>query len=195
MSPHYPLQNGGGSNLGESGSHLSRRAALGRALAGLLCAPVAGSLLAFSGEEAEASPIDPDETFVELPNQIKWPPWPGLPERSGEMATLYGGLNEPGPYVVLMKWYPGYMSAPHRYATDRLCVVVSGVWSVNSGEDFDPAQCVPVPSGGFVRRVAHTPHFDGVMTYAKRPAVIAIFGMAPVDLKLVDPSRPGWRKL
>jgi hypothetical protein len=25
------------------------------------------------------------------------------------MATLYGGLDEPGPYLVLMKWYPGYM--------------------------------------------------------------------------------------
>jgi hypothetical protein len=29
--------------------------------------------------------------------------------------------------LVLMKWYPGYMSAPHFYRTDRQCVVVSGV--------------------------------------------------------------------
>jgi hypothetical protein len=36
------------------------------------------------------------------------------------MAALYGGLNKPGPYLVLMKCYPGYMSAPHTYATDRL---------------------------------------------------------------------------
>jgi hypothetical protein len=25
-----------------------------------------------------------------------------------------------------MKWYPGYMSAPHFYATDRLSLVLSG---------------------------------------------------------------------
>ncbi len=36
------------------------------------------------------------------------------------MATLYGGLDKAGPYLVLMKWYPGFMSAPHSYATDRL---------------------------------------------------------------------------
>jgi hypothetical protein len=24
-----------------------------------------------------------------------------------------------------MKWYPGWMSAPHHYRTDRLCVVIS----------------------------------------------------------------------
>jgi hypothetical protein len=150
---------------------------------------------AFSGRRAEASPIDPKETVVVLPKDIKWTAWSGLPAHSAEMATLSGGLDQEGPYVVLMKWYPGYMSAPHSYATDRLCVVVSGTWWVNSGKDFDPDHCVPVQAGGFVRRVARTPHFDGVMKDAREPVVIAIFGMAPVDLKLVDPAEPAWRKL
>jgi hypothetical protein len=29
----------------------------------------------------------------------------------------------------------------------------------------------------------------------REPAVIGIFGIAPVDLKLVDPSKPGWRQV
>lgn len=177
-----------------SGQKFTRRAALNRALIGLLCAPMAGSLIEFSGGEAEASLIDPNETIVVLPREIKWSAWSGLPEHSGEMATLYGGLNKPGPYLVLMKWYPGYFSAPHTYVTDRLSLVMSGTWWVNSGEDFDPKNCVPVPAGGFVRRVAHTPHYDGVMRDAREPAVIGIFGMGPVDLRLVDPNKPGWRK-
>ncbi len=109
--------------------------------------------------------------------------------------ALYGGLDKPGPYVVFMKWYPGYMSAPHQYATDRLSVVLSGTWWVNSGSDFDPDNCVPVPAGGFVRRVAHTWHYDGVKKDAGAPVVIAIFGTGPVDLKLADPNRPGWRQV
>src|SRR5207245_10421849 len=109
------------------------------------------------------------------------------------MATLFGGLDKPGEYVVLMRWYPGYMSAPHTYATDRLCLVLSGTWWVNSGGDFDPNATVPVPTGGFVRRVANTPHYDGVMKAATEPVVIGIVCIARVDPTLVDADRPGRR--
>jgi hypothetical protein len=161
----------------------------------LLAMLAAGLPLAASTRPAKASKLDPAETVITLPDAIKSVAWSGAPARSGEMATLYGGLDTPGPYLVLMKWYPGYMSAPHSYATDRLSLVLSGTWWVNSGADFDPNQTVPVPAGGFVRRVARTPHYDGVKRDAKEPAVIALFGIAPVDLTLVDPSKPGWRRV
>ena len=161
----------------------------------LLAVLAAGLPLAASIRTAQASRLNPAETIVTLPDATKFVAWSGAPPHSGEMATLYGGLDTPGPYLALMKWYPGYMSAPHSYATDRLSLVLSGTWSVNSGADFDPNQTVPVAAGGFVRRVAHTPHYDGVKRDAKEPAVIALFGIAPVDLTLVDPSKPGWRQV
>jgi hypothetical protein len=111
------------------------------------------------------------------------------------VATLYGSLDTPGPYLVLMKWNPGYMSAPHSYATDRLSLVLSGTWWVNSGADFDPNNAIPVAAGSFVRRVARTPHYDGVKRGAKEPAVIALFGIAPVKFELVDPGKPAWRQV
>jgi hypothetical protein len=162
----------------------------------LLLIPLIAALpFTLSSTGAEASKLNPAETQITMPDQIEWAPWSGGPSHSGEVATLYGGLDRSGPYVVLMKWYPGYMSAPHSYATDRLSLVLSGTWWVNSGADFDPANTVPVPAGGFVRRVAHTPHYDGVMRSAPEPVVIALIGIAPVDLKLVDPSKPAWRRV
>jgi len=167
---------------------LTRRALLLGILAG-------GLQLTALDSMAQASAINRSETQITLPDAIKWTSWSGAPPHSSEMATLYGGLDQPGPYLVLMKWYPGYMSAPHSYATDRLSMVLSGTWWVDSGADFDPDSTVPVPAGGFVRRVAGTPHYDGVKSGAAQPAVIALFGIAPVQLKLVDPGKPGWRKL
>lgn len=161
----------------------------------LLAMLAAGLPLAASTRPAKASKLDPAETVITLPDAIKFVAWSGAPARSGEMATLYGGLDQAGPYLVLMKWYPGYGSAPHSYATDRLSLVLSGTWWVNSGTDFDPDNTVPVPAGGFVRRVARTPHYDGVKKSAKEPAVIALFGIAPVQLELVDPGKAAWRRL
>jgi hypothetical protein len=141
---------------------------------GLLLGPLLAALpLALSDTAALAGRIDPSETQVTLPDAIKWSGWiNGFPPHSGEMATLYGGL-EPGPYLMLMKWYPGYMSAPHTYATDRLSLVVSGIWWVNSGADFDPDNTVPVPAGGFVRRIARTRTMTGSRrTRTSRPSLV-----------------------
>jgi hypothetical protein len=163
-----------------------------RELLPLLCALP----LALSGTAALAGRTNQSETQITLPDAIKWSGWiNGFPPHSGEMATLYGGLDKPGPYLVLMKWYPGYMSAPHTYATDRLSLVLSGTWWVNSGADFDPNNTVPVPAGGFVRRVARTPHYDGVKRGATEPAMIALFGIAPVEFELIDQSRQAWRQV
>jgi hypothetical protein len=59
----------------------------------------------------------------------------------------------------------------------------------------DPDNTVPVPAGGFVRRVARTPHYDGVKKDAREPAVIGLFGIAPVQFELVDASKPAWCRL
>jgi hypothetical protein len=177
-------------------SVLSADHAIASTRRGVLIAPLLAALpLAIFGATARAGQINPTETAITLPDSIRWNNWSAGPPHSGEVATLYGGLDKPGPYLVLMKWNPGYMSAPHSYATDRLSLVLSGTWWVNSGVDFDPNNAVPVPAGGFVRRVARTPHYDGVKRNAKEPAVIALFGIAPVQLQLVDPGRPAWRQV
>ncbi len=144
---------------------------------------------------ARGSRLDPAETILTLPADISWQPRPDYPKDSVVSAPLFGSRSGAGIYYELIKWYPGYMSAPHTYVTDRLCVVVSGTWWVNSGADFDPARCVPVPAGSFVHRVAHTPHYDGVVARGREPAVIAICGIAPVGMRILEAGKPGWRKV
>ncbi len=144
---------------------------------------------------ANAAPPDPNETFVLPFDHISFKVWGNLPPVSGEMAMLSGDLNKPGPYLVMMRWNPGWFSAPHTYATDRVCVVVSGTWWVNSGADSLPQDAVPVGPGGYVKRAARTAHYDGVPPGQDEPAVIAIFGLGPVDMELVDPTKPSWRQV
>jgi hypothetical protein len=141
------------------------------------------------------SKLNPAQTIIVPPADVPWRVPDSAPPDSVAEAALGGGEDQDGAYLVLMKWYPGWCSAPHTYVTDRLCVVLSGVWWCNSGPDFDPAQAVPVYPGGFVRRVAGTPHYDGARADAAEPAVIAVSGIGPVGQKWVDPSQPVLRHM
>jgi hypothetical protein len=170
------------------GTHLTTRR-------DLLIAPMLGLLpMALAAGRVEAAP-DPAMTIVKLPEQIAWAANPDFPPLSVEAAPLWSKTSEAGLYYYLVKWHPGYMSAPHWYETDRYCVVVSGTWWVASGDKFDAAATVPAPAGSFIRRVAKTPHYDGVKQDGKEPAVIAICGIGPITFHNTEPGTPGWRKL
>jgi hypothetical protein len=76
-----------------------------------MLAPLIAALPAsFASDPARA--IDPNETQVTLPDQFQWKSaLPSAPAQSIETVPVFGATDKPGPYVVLIKWYPGYMSA------------------------------------------------------------------------------------
>src|SRR5580700_2034558 len=83
---------------------------------GLILAPLLAALPAtLLADPARA--IDPAQTQVTLPDQYQWrPALPSAPAQSVETVPVFGATDKPGPYVVLVKWHPGYVSAPHTYA-------------------------------------------------------------------------------
>jgi hypothetical protein len=181
-------------NAADPAATLARLQNLAPNRRGLVLAPLLAALPAGLFATSAAA-LDPNQTQITEPDAFKWKGWSNGPPHSVETASVFGSTDKPGQYVVLVRWYPGFMSAPHSYATDRLCFVLSGTWWVNSGADFKPQDTVPVLAGGFVRRVARTPHYDGVKKGEKEPVVIGIFGEAPIDLKLIDPSKPAVREV
>jgi hypothetical protein len=83
-------------------------------------------------EGKPVSRLDPRQTLITLPDEIPWQVPDVAPPDSVAEAVLAGAEEQEGSYLVLMKWFPGWMSAPHTYVTDRLCVVVSGVGGVTA---------------------------------------------------------------
>ncbi len=156
----------------------------------LLLSPLLAALV--PGESTAAATLDPMMTIVRQFGDLKWEIGLDRPPKTVEYANLFGKSSDLGLYLNLTRWYPGYMSAPHWYETDRVCVVVSGTWWVGSGGTFDPENTVPVSAGGFVHRVAHTPHFDGCQKTDKEPAIIAICGVGPIKFHKVDESQSSW---
>ena len=104
---------------------------------------VAMAAIALGVKLGKAAGVDPTMTIIKRPDEIPWKPLYNFPPGMAESATMYGAIDAPGQYFVLIRWHPGYMSAPHWYETDRLYVVMSGTWYVASGEDFAPDATVP----------------------------------------------------
>lgn len=161
----------------------------------LLVAPLLAAVASTVFGSAQAAGVDPTKTIIVAPDQVPWTPLYNFPPGMAEQANMVSAIGDPGQYFVLIRWHPGYMSAPHFYETDRLCVVISGTWYVASGDDFAPEKTVPVKAGSFVRRVAKTPHYDGVPKSVAEPCIIAITGIGPIHYHLTDPSKPGWREV
>ena len=162
----------------------------------LLAVAVAATIqsAATIGTAAAAEP-DPAVLGYKMPEDIKWnesPAYPGL-----KNAVLYGDPSKPGPYLVRNRFEPGAYSRPHFHPNDRVIVVLSGTWWVASGEDFAPESTVPAPAGSFVRRVAGTPHYDGVRRGENLgPMVQRIHGLVAKLVNDLLPKRhlPFWRR-
>jgi hypothetical protein len=136
-------------------------------LASLMAALPLG--LSFGTSDASASPIDPAQTIIKLPADLIWKANPNNPPRSSESCVLTGGV-----WRAHVAWPPAHQR-------------------VVESRGRGTASCVPAPAGSFVRRVAGTPHYDGVIRSHNEPAIIAICGIGPVNYKLTDPSKPGGR--
>ena len=82
-----------------------------------------------------------------LPEDIDWEPFPAFPP-SARLAVVVGDPSEPAPYVVRVKLPSGVKLMPHRHHEDRVYTVMSGVFYIGLGEQFDAENCRPT------RRVA-----------------------------------------
>ena len=71
-----------------------------------------------------------------LPEDIDWKPFPAFPP-SVRLALVVGHPSEPGPYTIRVKVPSGVKLMPHRHPEDRVYTVISGVFYIGLGDQFD----------------------------------------------------------
>jgi hypothetical protein len=74
---------------------------------------VAVAAMALGVKLGKAAGVDPTMTVVTRPNEIPWKPLYNFLLGMAESANMFGDIHAPGQYFVLLRWHPGYMSAPH----------------------------------------------------------------------------------
>jgi hypothetical protein len=133
------------------------------------------SLLIVGLASVYAADLDPKAITIQLPGQIKWVESPD----GSATAVVQGDPNQPGHYILLVKWHAHHMSHPHFHPNDRYVTVISGTWWVGTGTKFDPDSTVPLPPGSFVRHAAKQVHYDGAKD---QEVMLQIVGDGPATM-------------
>jgi quercetin dioxygenase-like cupin family protein len=93
-----------------------------------------------------------------LSEEIDWEPFVGFPA-SVRLAIVVGQPSRAAPYTIRVKVPHGEKLMPHRHPEDRVYTVISGVFYIGLGDQFDPDKLQAYPPGSVVVLPGNTPHF------------------------------------
>lgn len=118
------------------------------------------------------------------PKDLKWGDPPPVFEKGATFTLLSGDPSKEGLFVVRLKMPAGYKINPHWHPTDEHVTVISGTFSLGSGEKFDKATMTDLPAGGYALLPAQMRHY----AMAKTAAIVQVHGMGPFALTYVNPA-------
>jgi quercetin dioxygenase-like cupin family protein len=119
-----------------------------------------------------------------LPEAIDWKPFPAFPPQA-RLAVLVGDPTRPGPYVVRVKLPAGVKIMPHQHPEDRIYTVMSGVFYIGLGDQFDGEKVKAYPPGCVIVLPGNTPHFH----WAKAGEYVTqVTAIGPLGLEYMDPK-------
>ena len=96
---------------------------------------------------------------------------------------MAGQPSEPGPYMIRVKVPGGMKLMPHRRSEDRIYTVISGVFYIGVGEEFDPDKLEAHPPGAVIVLPGNTSHFH----WAKSAEYIAqVTAIGPLGFEYVN---------
>ena len=137
-------------------------------------------------QEATVRPHQPGEAVFKsiLPEDVDWKPFPAFPP-AVRLAVIVGHPSEPGAYTIRVKAPHGVKLMPHKHPEDRVYTVISGVFYIGLGDEFDADKLNAYPPGAVIVLPGNTSHFHWAKTgeYITQVAAIGPLGLDYVDSK------------
>jgi quercetin dioxygenase-like cupin family protein len=111
-------------------------------------------------QEDTVRPHQPGETVFKsiLSEDVDWKPFPAFPP-SVSLAVVVGQPSGPGAYVIRVKVPRGVKLMPHKHPEDRVYTVLSGVFYIGLGVEFDADKLEAYPPGAVIVLPGNTSHF------------------------------------
>ena len=116
--------------------------------------------IATEAQQCTVQPHQPGQDVFRsvLSEDIDWKPFAAFPP-SARLAVLVGHPSEAGPYTIRVKVPRGVKLMPHQHPEDRVYTVISGVFYIGLGDQFNPDELQAYPPGSVIVLPGNTPHF------------------------------------
>jgi quercetin dioxygenase-like cupin family protein len=128
----------------------------------------------------------PDEERFHIihSEDVSFRAFPAFPP-GARLAVLVGDPTKPGPYLIRVKVSAGVKILPHKHPEDRIYTVISGVFYIGLGEEFDETKLTAHAPGSVLILPGDQSHFH----WAKSGEYIAqVSAIGPLGLAYVDPA-------
>jgi quercetin dioxygenase-like cupin family protein len=137
-------------------------------------------------QNGNAGPHQPGQDVFRsiLCEEIDWKPFAAFPP-SVRLAVMVGQPSEAGPYTIRVKVPHGVKLMPHRHPEDRVYTVVSGVFYIGLGDQFDAEKLEAYPPGSVIVLPGDTSHFHWAKSseYITQVTAIGPLGLDYVSAK------------
>ena len=115
---------------------------------------------------------------------IVWKPFPAFPAQV-RLAVLVGKPSEEGLYTIRVKVPRGVKLMPHMHPEDRQYTVISGIFYIGLGDQFEADKLEAYPPGSVIVLPGSTSHFHWAKSSDYVTQVTAI---GPLGLDYVNPK-------
>jgi quercetin dioxygenase-like cupin family protein len=125
---------------------------------------------------------DEDQFHVIRSEEVEWKSFASFPP-AARLAVLVGDPGKPGPYLIRVRLPPGTKMMPHKHAEDRIYTVISGVFYIGLGEEFDESKLTAHAPGTVLVLPSGTAHFHWARSgdYITQVSAIGPLGLAYID--------------
>jgi len=129
-----------------------------------------------------------------LPDETDWNPFAAFPP-AVRLAVVVGNPSQEEPYTIRVKVPSGVKLMPHRHPEDRIYTVISGVFYIGLGDEFDGEKLEAYPPGAVIILPGNTSHFHWAKSgeYITQVTAIGPLGLEYINAK--DDPRNSERKI
>ena len=115
---------------------------------------------------------------------LTWGPAPPSLPRGAKLAVVSGDPGQAGPFVIQLKFPPGYAVPPHRHPTDEHVTVVHGALTLGMGPVMDEGRRTVLGRGDSVVAAANMNHYASTT----QGAIVQISARGPFQITYVNPA-------